>query len=311
MRTIPLFDIPAHDIHTADFSHSLHGQVVTNLEQEIADYVGAKYAVATCSASMAILIYLKHFVPRLDRITIPSNLPAVVANSVINAGHMLRFENSFDWIGGQYELAPGLIDSAHAISEGCFLSSCDAMIFSFYPTKPLSGLDGGMLVTNNHALATRFRMLCYNGYADKSSRTAIEHGWKAYMISFQAEIISMNLEDYGTRRRRLEDLRQQYNSVFGLSNYSDHLYRIHVDDNRHFQSAMRAWRIDTGIHYPALHLNPIYNSDHEGALHTSEEHGRTTASIPFHENMSIADKDRVIKRVSEYKGLAYKEPTPW
>ena len=46
-----------------------------------------------------------------------------------------------------------IVDSAQKLQQNQFVKECnpeDIMILSFYPTKPLGGSDGGMIVTDDY-----------------------------------------------------------------------------------------------------------------------------------------------------------------
>ena len=59
----------------------------------------------------------------------------------------------------------------------------------------------------------------------------------------------------------LEKLVDIYNRELGYKNSSQHLYTIEVLDNEKFIENMRNAGIVCGVHYPALHKNPIYNNN--------------------------------------------------
>jgi dTDP-4-amino-4,6-dideoxygalactose transaminase len=80
---IELFNIPNHKIDTSKFSHLLHGNIVQEFEKNFAEYVGAKYACSANSASSLIYLALKSFSP--TAVSLPSTIPVVVPNMVVNA----------------------------------------------------------------------------------------------------------------------------------------------------------------------------------------------------------------------------------
>ena len=53
---IQLFNVRNHNIDTSKFSNLLHDGVVTEFEDKIAKYVGAKYACSINSATNAIFL---------------------------------------------------------------------------------------------------------------------------------------------------------------------------------------------------------------------------------------------------------------
>jgi len=54
-----------------------------------------------------------------------------------------------------------------------------------------------------------------------------------------------------------------------------------------------------GIHYRALHLDAVYNKE-KIYLPLSELESQTTASIPFHENLTTEDINYIIESIYEY-----------
>ena len=95
----PIYQISGHNINnyvvdTSKFGHSLHGSVVQELEEAIADYVGAKYACSVSSATSAIFLA---FLNKSLTVSVPSMIPPVVLNALINSGNQIKFrffENS-------------------------------------------------------------------------------------------------------------------------------------------------------------------------------------------------------------------------
>ena len=77
---INLFNINNYQINTSDYSNFLHDNKVTEFEEKIADYVGAKYAVSFNSATSAIFLL---FLGKKINVKVPSILPPVVVNSII------------------------------------------------------------------------------------------------------------------------------------------------------------------------------------------------------------------------------------
>lgn len=302
-KTINLFYIPTYKIKTNKFDHILHGKIVSGFETNVCEYVGAKYGVGVSSATMAIFLCL---VGSSTEITIPSIIPPVVPNAILNAGCSLKFNDNIDWVGDSYILhdfdSYKIIDSAQKISIGQFAeegNDDDLMIFSFYPTKPIGSCDGGLIVSNNKDKIDKIRTLAYNGWSNPVDRDLRAVGYKAYLNSIQAYIANMNFFKLDEKYRRLSEIRDRYNDAFGLNNHSNHLYRIEVINNKDFCEAAKKEKIVCGIHYLAAHHNPIYNNTNL-VLPRSERASLTTVSIPFHEKMKDEDVDRVIRFVNQY-----------
>ena len=304
---IQLFNINTHIIDTSDFSNLLHDDVVIELENKFASYVGAKYACSVNSATNAIFLSMLN---KNTVVGIPSMIPPVVANAIITSGNEVRFYDDVDWVGHSYILHEfedyKIVDSAQKLEPNQFMKECesnDLMIFSFYPTKPLGGSDGGMIVTDDYDKYKWFKSAVLNGmtYADNNWERGISFpGYKFYMSSIQAKIIMNNFKNFDKKMRSLSNLVDIYNKEFGYENTSKHLYRIEVLDNKKFIENMKRDGIICGVHYSALHQNSVYNEGKEFLrLPKTEKSQRRTVSLPMNEKLSFNDTEYIIDKVKE------------
>lgn len=303
---IKLFNIPNQIINTECFSSMLHDKNVSQLEKEISGFVGAKYGLALNSATSAIFLSLLNL---NTTVTIPSIIPPVVANAILTSGNKLKFNDNTEWVGHSYELYSSenfkIIDSAQQIEEGQFTKSCnpqDLMIFSFYPTKPISGCDGGMIVSDDYDKISHIRTMSLNGMTfsqDNWNRKIKNIGYKMYMNSIQADIISKNFKEYSNKIEKLDAIREFYNEKFNMQQTSRHLYRINVKDNLKFMHYMGDNGVSCGIHYDALHMNPIYKNQNI-ILPKSELDAKTKISIPYHEKLTLIDLQKITELINNY-----------
>ena len=305
---INLFNIPNYTINTSKFSHYLHGDIVKHFEENFCNYVGAKYACSFSSATNAI------FLAMLDKqqiVNIPSILPSVVANAIITSGNRINFTDNVDWVGDSYILHKfndyKIIDSAQKVDKNQFQKEAndeDLMIFSFYPTKPVGGSDGGIIVSNDYNKIKWFKEASMNGmsYAHNNWDRIIKFpGYKMYMNSIQCYIANQNLYKLDSKKEKLSYVREQYNKSFNLSNTSNHLYRINVKNRDSFIKKMKETGITCGIHYDALHTLDVYKK------HTmsykdcklSETISKSTVSLPYHEKLTKEEINYVIDQVKK------------
>ena len=79
---------------------------------------------------------------------------------MVHAEKDVEFVDDVDWIGRDYKMCDGIIDSAQRLSPNQFkeYDDDDLCIFSFYPTKPVGGICGGMVVSNNKEKIDKIRM---------------------------------------------------------------------------------------------------------------------------------------------------------
>jgi len=305
---IQLFNIESQKFDTKKYENLLHGTIVSDLESKIAEYVGAEYAVTLNSASSAIFLCLLNKNVTID---IPSMIPPVVLNAIINSGNKYNFTDNTKWIGDSYTLHDfgnyKIIDSAHKLHKNQFKLECnnnDLLIFSFYPTKPLSGLDGGIIVSNNKEYIDHIKCFSLNGTTLKlgSWDNIIKHpGYKMYMNSLQADYIMNNFNTYEEKISKLVDIRDIYNKYFSINNTSDHLYRIQVKDRDALREILYNHKIMTGIHYKSLHNHHLYKQETSTQLLSSDNEEKSTLSIPFHENLSKKQINHIISIINEHK----------
>tara|TARA_R100001244_G_C5157630_1_gene130581 strand:+ start:274 stop:1194 length:921 start_codon:yes stop_codon:yes gene_type:complete len=303
---IQLFNINTHKIDTSEFSNLLHDDVVIKFERIIAQYVGAKYACSVNSATSAIFLSLLNKNVTVD---LPSMIPPVVANAIITSGNKINFIDDVDWIGHSYILHQfddyKVVDSAQKLEKNQFQRECnsqDLMMFSFYPTKPLGGSDGGMIVTDDYEKYRWFKEAVLNGmtYAENNWERGISFpGYKMYMNSIQAKILMNNFVNFEKKMMVLGNLVNTYNKELGYRNSSKHLYRIEVLDNKKFLEKMNKAGIICGIHYPALHLNSIYNDGNSKGCDKSKKVECRTVSLPMNEKLSFYELEYVIDKVKE------------
>jgi len=318
--TINLFRTPYVDVRVPSEEHLLHGSSVEELERDFAEYVGANYAVSVSSATMGIMLAL-NTVCSDEYVHVPSLIPSVVLNAIEHSGNWIKFTDNVDWIGKPYLLHTAgktqITDSAHQVRRDQWINRDtfgrpyenpeDLMIFSFYPTKPLSGCDGGMIVSDDHDLIEHIRMLSMNGTTserDSWKRSIVAPGWKAYMNTVQAKVVQKSLSFMDARLAIIKSVRDRYNELFKSDQDSDHLYRIEVRNAPQFILRMRDKGVNCGIHYPAMHREQIYRYGLDlslGGYPKSEKSEETMVSIPLHYGMNVSQAEFVYESYLECK----------
>ena len=303
---ISLFNINNHCVDTSNFSNLLHDQNVTDLENTLKNYVGAKYACSINSATNAIFLSL---LEKKTIVNIPSIIPPVVLNAIHTSGNKINFVDNVDWVGNSYVLHDfgdyKIVDSAQKLEKNQFKKECnpeDLMFFSFYPTKPLGGSDGGLIVSDDPEKIEWFRQAVLNGmsYAsDNWDRSIRFPGYKMYLNSIQAEIIAKNFKVFEDKMESLGSIVNTYNNQLGYNNTSRHLYRIKVSDNNRFIYKMKEQGIICGKHYEAMHLHKVYAGDNYFDCPRSEQVELTTVSLPMNENLTDNQVEYIISRVKK------------
>jgi dTDP-4-amino-4,6-dideoxygalactose transaminase len=308
---IQLFNIPKHIIDTGQFKNVLHDPIRTTYESNIAKYVGAKYAVAVTSCTDAIFLALK-FIGEKVTCTIPSLSTTRFLNAIIHSGNDYIITDNVTWVGHNYILYDDkfkIIDSAQEVEPNMFIEQCnddDILLLSNYPTKPVGGLKGGVVISNDKDKIEWIRQAAYFGEIfskDSWNGQSTFVGWQMYMNSIEAYMANENLHTYKNKREKLNNLSRVYVQELNkeiITCKSKHLFRIRVDDNIKFIEYMKNNGIVCGIHYKPVHLNEVYNYNRKWECTASEFDGTTVASIPFHEELTQEETDRVIKIINAY-----------
>lgn len=299
---IELFNINHYKIDTSRFSNLLHDEVVDEFEHSFAEYVGAKYACFANSASSLLFLSL---LGKNATIKIPSTIPPVVPNVIVNTNNKIQFYDDIEWIGHQYRLHDNIYDSAQEVTRGQYKKLNDPnalVIFSFYPTKPVGGCDGGMVVSDNKETINWYRMMVLNGMNHSSNnweRKQIAAGYKMHGNSIQAYVANENLKKLNPKNDRLDKIRDLYNKQLGYeNNTSRHLYRIRVKDNATFIQMMKKEGIVCGIHYKHCHEQSFYGDCRN--LVASKKESKQTVSIPYHEKLTKYEINKVINYALKY-----------
>jgi dTDP-4-amino-4,6-dideoxygalactose transaminase len=279
------------------------GQVVSQFEEEFADYVGANHAIAVNCCTSALYLSFQTTNISHQKVFIPSMLPPLVVNTIIHAGGVPHFIDDCNWVGHCYHIKPfPIYDSAHEVKKQMFSNlPNDAIVcYSFYPTKPIGSCDGGMICTNDDNKAAWFRKARIfgrsSGNYENSWESSIEFpGWKMYMSDIQASIALPQLRRLNKTDMKRKHILDLYNQLLETNNTSMYLYRINVKERDGFIKYMFDNGIECGIHFRPLHNMKIYSQYDKDSLIETEKNGISTVSLPFYDSLY----DESIKHISD------------
>jgi dTDP-4-amino-4,6-dideoxygalactose transaminase len=188
--------------------------------------------------------------------------------------------------------------------------------FSFFPSKNLGGFgDGGMLVTQNDALAERLKRLRVHGGAKQYFHDEV--GYNSRLDALQAAVLSAklpHLAGWSAKRRRnaayydaaFADLPDVKRPVVRPENESIfNQYTIRVPRRDELQAFLKGRGIGTAIYYPLpLHLQPCfaYLGYRAGQCPESERAAAEVLSLPIFPELSDAQLDEVVAGVRAFFG---------
>jgi dTDP-4-amino-4,6-dideoxygalactose transaminase len=187
-----------------------------------------------------------------------------------------------------------------------------AAVFSFYPTKNLSAMgDGGIITTNDPALAERIRLLRVHGSAKKYEHK--ELGYNSRLDEMQAAVLRVklpHLEAWNARRREIARIYDA--ELAGLvetpfvepgCEHTYHQYTIIAERRDELAAFLKEQGIGTAIHYPLpLHLQPsfAYLGYKPGDFPVAESMAKRVLSLPVFPELSDEEVHEVASAIKRF-----------
>ena len=191
--------------------------------------------------------------------------------------------------------------------------------FSFFPSKNLGGYgDGGMIVTQDAALAERLKRLRVHGGAKQYFHDEV--GYNSRLDALQAAILSAKLPHlaaWSAKRRenaafydaalatlaRNGQITTPYVAPENESIFNQYTIRVLNGQRDALQAFLKEKGIGTSIYYPLpLHLQPCfaYLGYKEGQCPESEKAAKEVLSLPIFPELTRAQLDEVVSAVTTF-----------
>jgi UDP-4-amino-4,6-dideoxy-N-acetyl-beta-L-altrosamine transaminase len=221
-------------------------------------------------------------------------------------------------------------DACHALGtswRGRPVGSCEhsqAACFSFHPVKTIAAGEGGMVTTNDAALASRLRRLRSHGIERDPARMEQgqdepwwhemqELGWNYRLCDVQAALARSQLarlDAFAARRKALaaayDGLLAEHKLVKALVRTPDcdpclHLYPVRIDfagadtDRATIMKALQARGIGSQVHYIPVPSQPWYRRRYgDQTPPGAAGYYQQTLSLPLFTDMAEDDPARVV-----------------
>ncbi len=230
-----------------------------------------------------------------------------------------------------------LEDASHAVGasyRGKPVSSehAHASVFSFHPVKIITTGEGGLIATQDAALAERVRLLRSHGITRDPSQMSgpsaggwyyeqIDLGFNYRMTDFQAALGTSQLARIDAMSARRRELAARYDEKLrGLPvklpvtladrESSWHLYVVEIDAARckvpraSAFAALRERGIGVNVHYIPIHLQPYYRKlgFRAGQFPNAERYYDQAITIPLYPKMTEQQQDEVVTVLAEVLG---------
>ncbi len=225
-------------------------------------------------------------------------------------------------------------DAAHALEteyKGQKIGNTgNATAFSFYANKNITTGEGGMLVTNDDALAETLRVMRLQGISrdawKRFGKSGFAH-WEQTLAGHKCNMTDLNASLGLHQIKKIErfmTLRKKYVSMYdnafvdvpeletlAVRDYATpahHIYIIALQlerltvDRDGFLDAIQSAGIGVAVHYVALHLQPYYVKNFKTKpqdFPIASNYSERVISIPLYPKMSSADVEKVIGTVKD------------
>lgn len=197
--------------------------------------------------------------------------------------------------------------------------------FSFYATKNITTGEGGMVTTNDSALAERVRLLRNHGQQERYRHIALGYNLRMTEIQGALGVVqTQKLEQFTQKRIENADfltkhLKGVVQTPLSFPGYRHvyHQYTLRVPERRdQWVTKLRDRGIGTAIHYPcAIHQQPFYREaatlpflkassakkvtqvTNDVRLPVTEEAVKQVVSLPVHPALSEEDLSTIVREV--------------
>jgi dTDP-4-amino-4,6-dideoxygalactose transaminase len=218
-------------------------------------------------------------------------------------------------------------DAAHALGASAGERQAGtfgaAGAFSFFANKNLVLGEGGMVVTDDPALAQRARLLRSHGLTsdtwarhrgDAVDYDVLEAGFNFRLDEARAALGLRLLERLGADNGRRAAVAARYESALADLEGAHpaiavepgvrsawHIYPLLLDpevDRNAFRDRLRASGVQTSVHYPPLHRTSAFGrAGSETSLPITEDYARRTVTIPMFPHLTEAQQARVVDAI--------------
>jgi dTDP-4-amino-4,6-dideoxygalactose transaminase len=183
----------------------------------------------------------------------------------------------------------------------------DAAAWSFYPTKNLGALgDGGMVTTDDAAVADRLRRLRVYGYTTRDD--AEEPGLNSRLDELQAAFLLHRLGRLPAANERRAVLASFYDARLagvarlpappGGARPCHHLYVVRVPGRDLVRGMLAERGIGTEVHYPrAVHQQKAFERLVRGPLPVTEKAVGEILSLPLYPELTDGEAERVAEEL--------------
>jgi len=300
------------------------GPKTLEFEENFAEYVGAKYAVFVDSGTAALFLAVKCsgytgevVIPSLTfvsdaEILIHAGLTPVfgdisLATFCLSRGYPQCIPTHF---AGRRASAYGKVtDSCHRIERNDMRFSSSMWCYSFYATKNMSTVQGGMICTNDE---NKYKWLLKardhgttkgtkQRYEGKNPVYNIDFiGWRMKGDDMRASIGIEQLKKLPENNLKRNNIVKRYNHNLREKRIGNHIYPILVKNRKLFIEKMLDAGIQCSVHFRPIHTLKAYKK-YKRPLTNTDYIANKIVSLPMFPQMTEQEVDYVSYQVFKTK----------
>jgi perosamine synthetase len=197
---------------------------------------------------------------------------------------------------------------------GSFATGC----FSFYPTKNMTTGEGGMITTNDDALAARLRLLRSHGDTGKYNHISLGYNYRMMNLQGALGLVQLKrLEEFSARRIANANFLDRNIKKAGITTpyradgvrhvYHQYVLRVEEDGpatRQRLMEYLQAQGIGSAVHYPrAVYQQPFYRDlgYTDVVCPVAEDVSRRVLSLPVHPSLSSDDLQYIAETVNSFE----------
>jgi dTDP-4-amino-4,6-dideoxygalactose transaminase len=183
--------------------------------------------------------------------------------------------------------------------------------FSFYPTKNITTGEGGIITTNDAALAERARLIRAHGMPQRYVHEMLGYNFRLSNIHAAIGLVQLDsLANWTARRvsnaeRLIELLSEQpieFQRIQPQGTHVYHQFTVRIPEGRDEVAAyLKEHGVGCEIYYPIpIHQQPLYRSlGYDDVLPVTEHATAEVLSLPVHPHLTDADLEIIAQTFAD------------
>lgn len=200
--------------------------------------------------------------------------------------------------------------------QGKMVGSFGTACYSFYPTKNMMSGEGGMITTNDAAVAEQARLIRQHGMAKRYVHETLGYNLRLSDLHAAIGLVQLKRVDGWNAQRQANAayLSQHLANVPSVvtpavrpgAEHVFHQYTVRVQDRDHVVKALGEQGIGVGVYYPtAIHEQPLYRKlGYNVSLPETEKASQEVLSLPVHPFVGEAELAEVVAAVAALEPAA-------